>query len=522
MKIVTPDQMAKLEQDSAAFGISTDDLMENAGLSIAREIRTQLGGIAGRLILVLVGPGNNGGDGLVAARHLARWGASVIVCLTSNRPDDDPKLNLALSEGVQPLSVNSNDGRKSLQRHLASSDVVIDAVLGTGRSRPISGPLAEVMSEVSQNASQPRARRPLYVAVDVPTGVDAAAGHADPLTPPVDVTLALGYPKVGHFNFPAANYTGALKTLDIGIPPQLSQEIPLKLITPSWVRRKLPPRPKDGHKGTYGHALIVGGCEYYPGAPCLAAAAALRSGPGLVTLAIPRGIYGVASNLTEAIQLPLPDNGTGTLHTQALPTIQQMLDGYTSIAIGCGMGRSKSARRFLEAFLLSEDAPNQPTLIDADALNILAESPNWWQRIPQPAVLTPHPGEMSRLTGLSTHEIQSNRIETAREFANKWGHVVVLKGAYTVVTQPNGPARISPFANPLLSIGGTGDVLAGIIAGLLAQGLTPSDAATSGVYLHGAAAETLRVTHGDRGATAGDVINALPTTTRALLQTNPD
>ncbi len=521
MKIVTPEQMAKLEQDSAAFGICTDVLMENAGLAIAREIRTLLGGIAGRRILVLVGPGNNGGDGLVAARHLVRWGASVIVCLTSNRPNDDPNLAQAQSEGALTLNVNSDDRQNSLQRHLASSDVVIDAVLGTGRSRPISCPLSEVMSQVSQNASQPKSKRPLYVAVDVPTGMDASNGHADPLTPSVDVTLALGFPKVGHFEFPAANYSATFKTLDIGIPPQLSQEISLELITPSWVRQHLPQRPKDGHKGTYGHAIIIGGCKNYPGAPCLAAAAALRSGPGLVTLAVPRSIYGESSNLTEAIQLPLPDNGTETLHTQALPPLRQALPPYTSLAIGCGMGRSESAKRFLEGFLLSDDAPNQPTLIDADALNILAETPDWWQHLPQPAVLTPHPGEMSRLTGLPTQDIQSNRIETACEFANKWGHVVVLKGAYTVVAQPNGPARISPFANPLLSVGGTGDVLAGIITGLLAQGMTPPDAATSGVYLHGAAAETLRATHGDRGATAGDIINTLPKATKSLLQHDP-
>ena len=518
MKIVTPAEMAELEQSSEAFGISTDDLMENAGLAIAREIRALLEGIAGRLILVLVGPGNNGSDGLVAARLLARWGASVIVCLIANRPDDDPKLNLALSEGAQPLTVNSNDSQETLQRHLASSDVVIDAVLGTGRSRPISGPLAEVMSEVSQNASQPKAKRPLYVAVDVPTGVDAASGHADPLTPPADITLALGFTKMGHFEFPAANHTGAVKTLDIGIPPQLSQEISLELINPTWVRQRLPPRPKDGHKGSYGHALIVGGCINYPGAPCLAAGAALRSGTGLVTLAVPQSIYAMTSKLTEAIHFPLPDNNLGSLHSQALATLTDALPGYTSIAIGCGMGRSDPTKRFLQEFLLSENAPKQPLLIDADALNILAESPDWWRRIPQPAVVTPHPGEMSRLTGLPTREIQSRRTETAREYARKWGHVVVLKGAFTVVANPGGPTRISPFANPLLSVGGTGDVLSGIIAGLLAQGMTPATAAACGVYLHGAAAESLRPTFGDRGATATDIINALPRVTRAILE----
>ena len=511
--------MARLERGTTAFGLSTDDLMEQAGLAIAQEIRRAVGGVAGKRVLTLVGPGNNGGDGLVVARHLARWGASVILFLATIRPDDDPNLRLALSEGAQAVSANSDDSLSALERALSSSHVVVDAVLGTGRSRPLSGTLADVMARVSKNANLPRDKRPLYVAVDVPTGIDAATGRADPLTPRTDLTLALGFPKVGHFIFPAPEYMGVLNTLDIGIPPELSKDISLELITPSWVRQQLPQRGLNGHKGTYGHALIVGGCINYPGAACLAAGAALRSGPGLVTIAVPQGIYGIAaSKLTEAIQLPLPDNGSGCLDPQALPAIRQASSRYSSIAVGCGMGRSEPAKQFLQGLLLSEYAPSQPLVIDADALNILAESPGWWRQIPAPSVLTPHPGEMSRLTGLPTTQIQARRVETAREYASKWGHVVVLKGAFTVIAQPEGPCRIAPFANPLLSVGGTGDVLSGIIGGLLAQSMTPADAAACGVYLHGAAADSLRATHGDRGGTAGDIINALPGTTRAILQ----
>ena len=362
-----------------------------------------LGGTAGRRILTLVGPGNNGGDGLVAARHLARWGATVILYLATNRRDDDPNLRLALSEGAQLLTATSDDGLNALERALRSSHVVVDAVLGTGRSRPLSGTPADVMARVSKTARLPKDKRPLYVAVDVPTGVDAATGRADPLTPRTDLTLALGFPKVGHFIFPAADYVGVLNTLDIGIPPELSKDISLELITPSWVRQQLPQRGLNGHKGTYGHALIVGGSVNYPGAACLAAGAALRSGVGLVTLAVPQGIYGIAaSKFTEAIQLPLPDNGSGCLDPQAFPAIRQALPSYSSLAIGCGMGRSEPAKQFLEGLLLSKQAPSQPLVIDADALNILAESPGWWRRIVSPAVVTPHPGEMSRLTGLST------------------------------------------------------------------------------------------------------------------------
>ena len=238
-----------------------------------------------------------------------------------------------------------------------------------------------------------------------------------------------------------------------------------------------------------------------------------------MTLAVPQGIYGIAaSKLTEAIHLPLPDNGSGCLDPQAFPAIRQALPSYSSLAIGCGMGRSEAAKQFLEGLLLSKQAPSQPLVIDADALNILAEFPGWWRRIVSPAVLTPHPGEMARLTGLSTEEIQSRRVETAREYARKWGQVVVLKGAFTPSSlSRKARAASPPSPTPLLSTGGTGDVLAGIIGGLLAQGMTPADAAACGVYLHGAAADNLRVTHGDRGATAGDIINALPGTTRAIL-----
>ena len=522
MKIVTPEEMASLEQDSASHGISTNDLMENAGLAIAQEVRKHLNGIAGRRILILVGPGNNGGDGLVSARHLTRWGATVNLYLTTNRPVDDPNLTRALFEGAQTFNANEDNDLKTLKSALHSSQLVVDAVLGTGRSRPISGLLSEIMRLVSENARFPIVKRPLYVAVDVPTGFDAATGNTDLITPPADTTLALGFPKVGHFEFPAASYLGVLKTLDIGIPSALAKDISLELIAPDWVRNRLPKRPKDGHKGTYGHALVIGGSTNYPGAPCLAAGAALRSGAGLVTLAAPNGIYPiVASNLTEAIHLPLPDNGLGCLHPQALPTIRQALADYSSLAIGCGMGRSKPAKKLLEQFLLSAGPPNQPLVIDADALNILSEIPDWWQRTHSNVILTPHPGEMSRLTGLPTFHIQSHRIETAREYAQKWRCVVVLKGAHTVIAHPEGINRIAPFANPLLSVGGSGDVLTGIMVGLLAQGMTTADAAVCGVYLHGAAAESLRPTHGDRGATAGDIIAVLPKTTNALLQTGP-
>ena len=512
MKIVTPDEMRRLEQEASRFGLSTDDLMERAGLAIAMETALALGAAAGKRILVLVGPGNNGGDGLVAARHLARRGALVTLYLVSERREDDTKLRLALDEEAVPVNADTDEGYRYLERALNSADAVLDSVLGTGRTRPLQGSIRKIMTRLSK-------RKGLLIAVDVPTGVDAGTGQADPATPRADLTLALGFPKVGHFLFPAAERVGNLKVLDIGIPQMAAQDVALEMLTPSWVRDKLPRRPLEGHKGTFGHTLIIGGSANYPGAACLATEAALRSGAGLVTLAAPQSIQSIlASRLTEAIRLPLPDGGLQRMTPQAVPTLKEALPQYTSLAIGCGMGRSNEAIEFLEMALLSQPRPTQPLVVDADGLNNLSQIDNWWTRLKTPAILTPHPGEMSRLTGLSTTEVQARRIDTAREWSSIWGKVVVLKGAFTVVAAPSGHCWIAPFAKPILATGGTGDVLTGIIAGLLAQGMSPEHAATCGVYLHGAAAESLKEAYGDRGAKATDIIDALPRVTKELIE----
>ncbi len=511
LKVVTVEEMRRAEGVAVAQGISTDQLMERAGLAVARHVRETLGSVAGKRTLALVGPGNNGGDGLVAARLLARWGANVTVYLIRERPQDDPKLRLALREGAAILRASDDDGYRLLDEALKSSHAVIDAGLGTGRSRPLEGAMREVMARLD-------GRRGLLLAVDVPTGMDADTGRCDPATPTADATLALGFPKAGHFRFPGAGRVGRLEVLDIGIPPEAAQDVALEMITPEWARARLPRRPLDGHKGTFGHALIVGGSSNYPGAVCLATRAALRSGPGLVTMAAPRSLQPIlAASVTEAIHLPVPDDGLGVLAPRGLPALTGSISQYDSLAVGCGMGRSDSARRFLEGLLAPGSSQTPPMVIDADGLNNLACVDRWWERLGAPAALTPHPGEMSRLTGASVADVQASRVETALEWAAGWGVVVVLKGAYTVAASPGGMARVSPFANPILATGGTGDALTGVIAGLLAQGMSPMDAACVGVYLHGAAAERLSGTYGDRGATAEDLIAALPLAAKALL-----
>ncbi len=621
-KVVTAAQMTTLEQASERSGTGTDTLMEQAGLAVAAVAREQLGrqpgGFAGADILVLVGPGNNGADGLVAARHLRRWGAEVTAYLVARRPDPelepqlkpepgpesnpnpnpdsnqnlnpDPrsKLESARRYGVSILAADEDHGLAALDHRLSRSRLIIDAVLGTGRSRPLTGLVREVMLRLQAlrlNSGISEANRPLVLALDLPTGLDADTGAVDSACPAADVTLALGFPKAGLLAFPGVEHVGELLTLDIGLPPGLGEaDIPLELLTPDWVGRRLPERPLNAHKGTFGHLLVVAGSRNYVGAACLVALAAARTGAGLVTLAAPESVYPIAAaQLTEIIHLPLPEDDAGRLHPDAAGTLRELLPRYSCLAVGSGMGWSAGTTDFLERLLL--DAPPSstpgaasttpitaaaaespkltrvaapvvrqaaiPTVIDADGLNNLSRLPNWWQRRSGPLALTPHPGEMATLTGQTTAAVQQNRVAAARRWAAFWQAVVVLKGACTAIANPGraapdgfepdgfepdrgesnragpnrgepdlaaleGLVRLSPFANPGLASGGTGDVLTGIIGGLLAQGLSPFDAASCGVYLHGRAAETLTARRGNAGILASDLIDCLPETIKQI------
>ena len=515
MKIVTVEEMRGLEVASVSSGVSVDTLMENAGLAVAREVRKALGTVAGSRVLVLVGPGNNGGDGLVAARHLQRWGALVTVYLMLPRPERDPKLDQARERGVTVISASEDPALGALDSVLARSHLVMDAVLGTGRVRPMDGAVREVMLRLGAASKDIPAMT--VMALDVPTGMDADTGDVDPACPRADVTVTFGYPKTGHFQFPGAGKLGELDVVDIGIPGHLAQDIGLELLTGEWVSGKLPPRSLDAHKGTFGHALVVAGSPSYVGAAYLAAEGAARVGPGLVTLVSPQGIYPIiASKLTEVIHMPLPDDQDGGFHPEAAELIRGELHNYSSLLVGCGFGLGEGLMEFLRRLLLMEPQPSLPVVIDADGLSNLSKIDDWWGKLKSPAVLTPHPGEMSTLTGVATSEIQARRTETALEWSARWGKVVVLKGAHSVIASPGGGCRVSPFANPGLASGGTGDVLTGMIAGLMAQGLSPENAAGCGVYLHGAAGEEVRKGLGDVGTLAGDLVGALPRIMKSL------
>ena len=512
MKVVSAQQMRDIERRSAELGLPSAALMDNAGLAFAREVRRWRGSIVSSPVLVLVGPGNNGGDGLVAARHLHDWGARVHLYLYGQRTDADPNYRLAREREIAMTEAGEDGGFTLLRRLLASAEVVIDALLGTGRLRPIEGVLKGVLSEVGVA----KERRPslAIVALDLPTGLDADSGAADPACLAADLTVTLGYPKLGLFAFPGAARVGRLVVADIGIPPRLGEGVPVEMITPHWAKAALPQRPLDAHKGTFGRVLAVVGSINYIGAAYLACAGAARVGAGLVTLATARSLLPIlAAKLTEVTYIPLPEAEEGVIAAEAAPVVKEELGG-SVLLLGCGLGQHPSTVEFVQRLL--SDASPMASVIDADGLNILARMPEWWRNWEGEAVLTPHPGEMARLTGLPMEEIQSKRLEVAQQAAARWGKVVVLKGAHTVVTSPRGRAGISPVANPGLASAGTGDVLAGAIAGLLAQGLSPFDAAAGGVYLHAAAGGVVRERLGDAGMLASDLLQTLPLVIKGL------
>ena len=506
MKIVTAEQMARIDRDCASIGLPTDKLMENAGKAVAEEIRRILHSVEHQHILLLIGPGNNGGDGLVAARHLHDWGAKVSAYLCSSRTND-PNLELVQQRGITCVEAAQDENLNKFDELLSSTGYVVDALFGTGKVRPLQGIFQRVLDTVSDAKSKNEALR--VIAIDLPSGLNADNGEVDPACPYADNTITLGLPKLGMFNFPGAERIGKLAIVDIGIPDSLADSIMTELITSEWARTVLPNRPLNANKGSFGRVVVVAGSINYIGAAYLACSGAVRIGAGLVTLATATSLQPIlASKLTEVTYLPLPESQPGIISPQSAELVNQQLNQYNVLLLGCGIGQSQSAQEFVTSLLFREGLP--ALVLDADALNALAQIPNWWQRLNDDAILTPHPGEMARLSGASVAEIQSDRVGIARKLAADWHKTIVLKGAYTVIAAPDGRCRISNIANPGLASAGTGDVLAGAIAGLVAQGLSPFDAASLGVYLHGEAGEIIKTVLGDAGMTASDLLPALP------------
>jgi len=512
--------MQRLE---AECGVPLDQLMENAGLAVAQEAWLMLGEIAERRILVLAGPGNNGGDGLVAARHLKDWGADVIVYLFKPRSDEDIVYKQAIERAITIIVDGDDDTAKRLSDAMSGAELVIDALLGTGAGREVESPLADVL--VMLRDARANRLPPRLIAADVPTGVDADTGAADPHTVSVDETVALGFSKVGLHVLPGSQYAGRVEVVDIGIPSSVAGEVKTELLSRRWAQEHLPARPADAHKGTFGSVMVVAGSPKYTGASYLACTGALRSGAGIVTLACGMSIHPIlAAKLTETT-FELLDDKDGVLTAHEAHTILRAMSdrGYESLLVGPGLGEGGYQQAFLRGLLpalttepVRERRGLRAVVIDADGLNNLAKIDNWPALIKVPAILTPHPGEFARLTGLDIADIQADRLALARRYAADWGVVVLLKGAPSIVAAPDGRARINAYTNPGLATGGTGDVLAGTIAGFVAQGVEPFEAACLGLFVGSLAGEIVRQEMGSAGMLASDVAAAIPRAQRDL------
>jgi hydroxyethylthiazole kinase-like uncharacterized protein yjeF len=515
VKLVKASEMRTLDQlATSQFGIPGLLLMENAGLKVVEAIREMLARtVAGKPVLILAGRGNNGGDGLVAARHLANAGADLKLFLLG-APEEyrgDAKVNFEIIKRMQLkyFLLREEKDLPALKIALRGAEVVVDAIYGTGFRGRLGNHEAAVVAAVNGSG------RPV-LAVDIPSGLEADTGQVRGECIRARLTVTFALPKVGQLLEPGAGYVGELRVVDISIPQSLIDAQPISrfVITGEMCRQHLRPRQPDSHKGTYGHVLVVGGSEGFTGAVVLAAQAALRSGAGLVTAAVPGSIYPIiAAKLTEAMVYPLAETGGKTVSPQALAPLGDLLGRATVLAVGPGMGRHPEGVDFLRQLLALSRIP---VVIDADGLNLLAEDLTMLANRKAPVILTPHPGEMGRLLQQETAQFQADRPGAAARAARDWGVFVVLKGAKTIVASPEGRIYVNPTGNAGMATGGTGDVLCGIIAGLLAQGLEPEAAAAAGVYLHGAAGDAAFVKTGVRALVAGDLLDSLPAVLKHL------
>jgi len=510
MHIVTVAEMRELEaRAEREYGLSSHILMENAGKSaadiLAQYIRQQRP-LEGLNVLFLIGPGNNGGDGLVVARYLEQWGANVSLYRWKE----------------QDLIVHGHEipvweMEATLSAAILSAEYIIDAVLGTGRSRPLPDDLRTLLGRVRQQRESRDSLR--IVAIDLPTGLNADTGEVDPGTIPADLTITLACPKQGFFFFPGRAYIGELFVGDIGLPPEMEQHLQTEMLTGALVDTFLPQRPLDSNKGTFGKVMLLSGSLPYPGSAFLAGSAAGRIGAGLVTLAITEQMLHIyASSLHEATYVILPEEQAGSI--ERVNTLLKHLEGYRALLIGPGLGQSPYIRevilQVLEHLRGLPEGQRPQLVVDADGLNNLSALEHWWLLLPAGTVITPHPGEMGRLcNGLKVSGGKIDRLELARNKAREWQVTLVLKGACTIITEPGGRTRINWLANPALATAGTGDVLAGMVAGLLAQKVPPFDAASAAVYLHTAAAELVSADLGHMGLMAADLLPQIP---RAIIK----
>lgn len=517
MKVVKAAEMQAIDRKAIdGCGIPSAALMESAGAEVARKVEQVLDVLTGKTICVFAGKGNNGGDGFVAARRLHNKGAKIKVFLLTSKDEvaGDARiyLNVLVNTGVDIVELTGERDWDKARFATAFADCLIDALVGTGFHGEISGDMAEIVKLINA-AGKP------VVAVDIPSGIDADTGQVRGVAVEASHTVTFALPKPGLFFQPGATYAGELTVADIGIPVEVTGDSNIKqnIITADYVRQVLPRRQAWAHKGSCGRVLVIAGSQGLTGAAALTASSAVRSGAGLVTLGIAASLNPIMeSKVTEVMTKPLPETAWGTLGPDAVPYIQKLAAACDVLAIGPGLGREEATSEVVQLTVRNAQCP---LVIDADAINALADCTEILLESEALAVLTPHPGELARLTGLSAEKINADRLTAAREAAADLGCIVVLKGAATVVAFPDGEVFINPTGNAGMATGGTGDVLTGVIAAFIAQGLTSHDAAVAGVYIHGLAGD-FAAQSGLIGMMAGDVLQAIPAAIQAVQEGN--
>lgn len=509
MKLVTADEMRALDQKAIKeYGIPGIVLMENAALAVMKVIREVLGDLPGKKITVFAGKGNNGGDGFAISRHLINNGAEVKVMLLGN-PEEvsgDAKTNLdilyRLGNKIFPV-VNPNS-LNIVKVALGYSDLVVDAVFGTGFRGTMDQHASNIIELLNSTKGKP------VIAVDVPSGLESNTGKINGACVKATHTVTFGLPKLGQVLQPGYEYCGDLRVVDISLPTEAVEQVKSNhhLITKNMIYKKLPQRPAWGHKGTFGKVLVIGGSEGLTGAAALASMSALRAGAGLVTLGLPESLNGLMEmKLTEVMTQPLPETKEKTLDLLALEEIKQLLNSCQALALGPGLSNHSRTGELVRGILKDAELP---LVLDADGLNAIVSHTELFANYKGDLVLTPHPGEMARLLGIEITEVQNNRLSIAIDAAREWKSVVVLKGNRTLIATPEGKVFVNVTGNPGMGTGGTGDVLTGIIGGLMAQGLNAEDAAVTGVYIHGLAGDLAAGQKGVISMIAGDLLETLP------------
>ncbi|MDH5541415.1 MAG: NAD(P)H-hydrate dehydratase [Nitrospinota bacterium] len=500
LKILSTAQIREIDRASISdYGIPETILMENAGIRSLKFLKKVYGTLTGMRVAVFCGKGNNGGDGFVIARHLLLSGVEVTVYLLSEQAalKGNARLNMEifLKIGGRIKELVSEVDIKKHTIPLRHSDIYVDAMLGTGIASELKGIYLAAVRKINE-------WKKFVLAVDIPTGICSDKGTIYGDHVKADATITFGFPKKGMIFFPAAESVGTLECANISFPPELLESSPCEafLLDGEWVSKFLGRPSPSAHKGNFGHAVVCGGSPGMGGAVGLASLSALKVGAGLSTAV-------VSPELSRLFELSIPEVMSfplnGNYDEAYAESLLAFASGKSSLLIGPGMGKSGNVKGFVETVIKKSEVP---LVIDADGLNAIAGSPDILKNSKAQVTVTPHPGEMGRLTGMSAAEVNEKRLEAAKEFSEKYGCVTVLKGARTVIASPGGIPRVNPTGNPNLASGGTGDVLAGMVAGFIARGIEPTDAATVAVYLHGLAADIYSVEVDDYSLSASDLV----------------